>query len=734
MVSESEMERALERADRAEALANHYREAFIQVKVEFKRLGDLINYLEQQAPEPNGEPHPDHRTPDQRLSRPPARIPDVSQSSVADLTMYLLDELHDLNSQRFGWIQHRHREFREWTERRGIWNQTANTIIRTLKEEGRTVDADRLAVRLLSHNDVSRPGWETSTATANNTAARSNSQMSELERNAESASDSDTNMGSNGEIDTESETKSSADSSGDELAASVEEENRPRSANIQTPTRISLRTKKVAYKKMRQQALRRSKPISTPISAAPKRRRQSENKPIPDLPSPPQSTPPTADRPAKKRKTYHDKGQDRSEPRDWVEEGCDDEHDPLRPPRFWDNLSHVPLVLGALEELDRRNNQVAAVSRQEKPVPIDCSLPRYARFGGPDLSDLRGFEQEEEEGEEEGEEGEEEMPRDQRGGGSAREVRGGINKQRRSTRGGRLTASDQRTKSSSPYDPAFQQHLTDHRVWPMHYWYEDGGEPPPPDNFQDISTHVHGNSRASLEPETFTAEDFGRFNKAYHMTTAEEPRSRTLDLVEGVLSVNTKQVKRGPVKMSRLYPLTPDQLRQQSASRHSEDGVEYITSKVGSWFLDESLEDLRKAAGAFRNGLEWAQKQLDEAIDRANRRLDARQADESSSDEYNPDADDAANNSLSDDNASDEVASDEDRAGPAPLPDTPNVQDAPGELDSDEELLYDGNVAPPEFYRQNIRNINVDDFKRRHYAKGTLKMIENAQNYWQSYV
>lgn len=52
------------------------------------------------------------------------------------------------------------------------------------------------------------------------------------------------------------------------------------------------------------------------------------------------------------------------------------------------------------------------------------------------------------------------------------------------------------------------------------------------------------------------------------------------------------------------------------------------------------------------------------------------------------------------------------------------------DVDSDGEL-YDGNVAPAEFYRQNIHKVNVDEFKRKHYQKGTLKLIKNAGNYWQ---
>jgi hypothetical protein len=90
----------------------------------------------------------------------------------------------------------------------------------------------------------------------------------------------------------------------------------------------------------------------------------------------------------------------------------------LPPPAFWDNLSKVWLTRRALEELDRRNaqsasNQSPVQPRVKKPrtrsavrefkqkaqpaVPklVDRYsdqgyLQRFARHGGPDLSDLKG--------------------------------------------------------------------------------------------------------------------------------------------------------------------------------------------------------------------------------------------------------------------------------------------------------------------------------------------------------
>lgn len=49
-------------------------------------------------------------------------------------------------------------------------------------------------------------------------------------------------------------------------------------------------------------------------------------------------------------------------------------------------------------------------------------------------------------------------------------------------------------------------------------------------------------------------------------------------------------------------------------------------------------------------------------------------------------------------------------------------------------MIYDGNVAPVGFYQQNWMSINVDNFKRKNYSKGTMKLITNAENYWRTYV
>lgn len=244
------------------------------------------------------------------------------------------------------------------------------------------------------------------------------------------------------------------------------------------------------------------------------------------FPSPPRSTPPTPERPTKRPKTRHDEEQDSPQGRTH---------------RFWDNLTYIPLVKSALAEADRRNNDIGA----RNPTPVaktDVSLLRFARQGGPDLSDLRGF------------------------GRMPPKGRGVIQKPRARGRGARGSRSgshgtSQASKNSSPYDRAFKQHLIDHNIWPIGHYLQSGDEPPAPDNLQDILRVLDDGGRASLEPEAFNDEAFRQFRKAYNIASAEEPQSRTLDTIEGAtLALSSLHSKRGPIKLTNLLPLLPENL------------------------------------------------------------------------------------------------------------------------------------------------------------------------------
>lgn len=247
----------------------------------------------------------------------------------------------------------------------------------------------------------------------------------------------------------------------------------------------------------------------------------------------------------------------------------------LRPPEFWDNLSYTPLVKAALREHDRRNKSIP-LPEPGRPRLIDSSVQRYARHGGPDLSDLRWLPA---------------MPRDHKrpeptrnsGGVQKRRARGGRGRNNSGSRSASTSAASSaptysqsntvlrsadrsshatsKTKSSSPYDAAFKQSLIDGAVWPIgHVLSSTLDRPPPPDNLDEIRSVICGNSRASLEPPAFTDQDWKRFSNAHDQATSEEARSRLLEgIIEGAaLGLDVMNVKRGPIILTNLLPLLPN--------------------------------------------------------------------------------------------------------------------------------------------------------------------------------
>ncbi|KAL7810163.1 hypothetical protein V8C26DRAFT_438128, partial [Trichoderma gracile] len=415
------------------------------------------------------------------------------------------------------------------------------------------------------------------------------------------------------------------------------------------------------------------------------------------------------------------------------------------PSRFWDNLSRVPLTRSALRELNRREEERQINADEEQPrfqriirttrsslsqenyhqqsadqilhqfSPARLKkVRRFSSHGGPDLRDLVGYPA---------------PPQalDDMNSSQASPVtrKESVRRSRpspypsRSTRKTTLTSA--RTKSTSPYDRAFQQHLIDHHVLPDGYEYPNGQLPPEPENMAEIRQAL-ARRRASLSPSRFTDGDFRRF-KRQHRTAQGEPEavSDVVPIIEGVQDRRNAARDNAfrnlefltddtlvPGKPDLYYGARPEQLnpdirsalsgqivptaqeelpiapnfflevkgpganaevapRQvcydgalgargiQSLQSYGEaeklyDNKAYaltcyymggilgiytshpfppshpggqpgfVTTEVKQYLLTADAENFRQGAAAYRNGIDWAKRQRDEAINRANAR------------------------------------------------------------------------------------------------------------------
>uniref|UniRef100_A0A0B7KLR8 Uncharacterized protein n=1 Tax=Bionectria ochroleuca TaxID=29856 RepID=A0A0B7KLR8_BIOOC len=162
------------------------------------------------------------------------------------------------------------------------------------------------------------------------------------------------------------------------------------------------------------------------------------------------------------------------------------------PPRFWGNLSEIPLTSSALLEVERSNTTTSC----SRLVAIQAAAPnqlleQYASEGGPDFRDLRV----------------QDAPVQDAPSSSL--SRG---HKRASYLPDKANAPPTTTwtKSTRPYDRAFQQHLFDHRILPDEYEDPDGRPPPSISNIDNIKQIL----RQPLPSLSVCADDFKVFKRA----------------------------------------------------------------------------------------------------------------------------------------------------------------------------------------------------------------------------
>lgn len=110
------------------------------------------------------------------------------------------------------------------------------------------------------------------------------------------------------------------------------------------------------------------------------------------------------------------------------------------------------------------------------------------------------------------------------------------------------------TKSTGPYDRAFQQHLIDHAIFPHGYEYPDGRLPPEPDNIDELR-RVLAAPRGSLSPSKFTTGDFRKFERAdAHAAKERDVTTTVIPVIEG--NAGDRKSVAGQIPFNNLDHLT----------------------------------------------------------------------------------------------------------------------------------------------------------------------------------
>lgn len=172
------------------------------------------------------------------------------------------------------------------------------------------------------------------------------------------------------------------------------------------------------------------------------------------------------------------------------------------PPAFWDNLSQVYLTSRALKEHERRNKTHASPKRKAPGVSFH-NIAKFARHGGPDLGDIRGYSRQ----------------RASTCATSSDDCRPNLSS--RSVVGVAETAD---SGPPSPYGYNFEQYLRDNNIWLF-------GPSSPcscscscwrPRNWRDLWLLVPEREKPSLPEEYFRYE---QFHPAYFENWHDEMRS-----------------------------------------------------------------------------------------------------------------------------------------------------------------------------------------------------------------
>jgi hypothetical protein len=134
------------------------------------------------------------------------------------------------------------------------------------------------------------------------------------------------------------------------------------------------------------------------------------------------------------------------------------------------------------------------------------------------------------------------------------------------------------TKSSGPYDRDFQQHLTDHRIYPHRYKFPDGRLPAKPENWEEITERL-AQPRPSFSPSKFLEGAFEQFIQADADAFKEKQVAESvIPIVEG--RVADAKCVAGGIPFRNLDHLTDGTLVLGNPDRYYGAGPERLDRRV----------------------------------------------------------------------------------------------------------------------------------------------------------
>ena len=115
-----------------------------------------------------------------------------------------------------------------------------------------------------------------------------------------------------------------------------------------------------------------------------------------------------------------------------------------------------------------------------------------------------------------------------------------------------------KTKSTGPYDRAFEQHLVDHGIYPEQYEHPDGSDTPQPENWEEINERL-ARPRPSLSPSKFSGPNFKKFKRANANARKEKQvTTSVIPIIEG--EIQDARCVSGGIRFTNLAPLTDENL------------------------------------------------------------------------------------------------------------------------------------------------------------------------------